>query len=397
MSEGPVAGRPPSSHAPGDQQSPATREMRSQRDGWLAKLDFDQAPFTIAWEVTRACAYACNHCRADAQPARDRNELNTDEAMHLIDQLAAFDSKPILVLTGGDPLMRRDLTTLAAHANEQGLRVSLTPTATALVTTKRMHAIRAAGIRRVAFSLDAPDAATHDAFRGFPGSFDRTLAGLRNATAAGLSIQVNTTVYASNADSLKQMVPLLEELGVVQWSVFFLVPTGRGTQLQMLSAEGHERTLNWLYDLAQDAPFDVKATAAPQYRRIAHQRANDDSPAANAGAGYQFADGLNRPAKGVNDGRGFMFISHTGEVMPSGFLPISAGNVRTHDPVELYRDSPLFKCLRNPALLKGKCGRCEFKVVCGGSRARAYGVTGNYLAADPSCSYNPPATQRRVA
>lgn len=357
---------------------------RAERDEWLARLDFDRAPFTIAWEITRACAYACLHCRADAQPRRDPLELDGDEAHSLIDRLAAFGTRPILVLTGGDPLMRRDVFELAEHANERGLRVSLTPTATALATRKRMRTAREAGIRRVAFSVDAAQAAVHDGFRGFEGSFERTRSGMRNAAAEGLSLQVNTTVCAHNVDELERMVPALEEWGVVQWSVFFLVPTGRGKRLEMLSADEHERVLGWLHSLSQTAPFDVKATAAPQYRRIVAQRSG-----APAGAGYRFADGLDRPARGVNDGRGFMFVSHRGEVMPSGFLPLSAGNVRSADPVELYREAPLFRSLRDPDLLEGKCGRCEFRELCGGSRARAFGVTGNVLASDPSCPYVP--------
>ncbi|MBK5229917.1 MAG: TIGR04053 family radical SAM/SPASM domain-containing protein [Thermoleophilia bacterium] len=373
----------------------------------MSQLDFDKSPFTIAWEVTRACAYACFHCRADAQHKRDPDELTTEEGKRLIDDLAGFGTRPILVLTGGDPLMRRDLFELATYADAAGLRVSLTPTATALVTSDRLRQAQEAGIRRVAFSLDAADAATHDAFRGFSGSHQRTVNGMRAAAEAGLPLQVNTTVYANNADQLELMVPLLAEHGVVQWSVFFLVPTGRGAKLPMLDADGHERMLNWLYELSQDAPFDVKATAAPHYRRIAIERqraaaeaageiadgetADGAAPNRIAGAGYRYEDGLDRPVKGVNDGRGFMFISHRGEVMPSGFLPIPAGNVRESNVVDIYRDSKLFRELRDPELVKGKCGICRYKVVCGGSRARSYGVTGDYLAEDPSCNYQPPA------
>lgn len=373
--------------------------MRADRDAWLRRLDFDNAPFTIAWEVTRACAYACFHCRADAQHKRDPRELTTDEGKRLIDDLAGFGTRPILVLTGGDPLMRRDLFELAAYADAAGLRVSLTPTATALATRARMRQAREAGIRRVAFSVDAADAQTHDRFRGFSGSFERTMNGMRAAAAEGLSLQVNTTVYADNAARLSEMVPMLAHHNVVQWSVFFLVPTGRGAQLPMLDAAGHERVLSWLYELSKEAPFDIKATAAPQYRRIAIEQARAAASAESgdlkqgrvAGAGYRYEDGLDRPVKGVNDGRGFMFISHLGDVTPSGFLPIVAGNVRERSAVEIYREAQLFRELRDPALLHGKCGRCRYKVVCGGSRARAYGVTGDYLAEDPSCAYRPPA------
>lgn len=362
---------------------------RTQHDAKLRVVDFDRAPFTIAWEVTRACAYACLHCRADAKPKRDPNELTTAEGIALIDDLGRFGTNPILVLTGGDPLMRRDLFDLAAYANATGLRVSLTPTATALTTVGRMRRARAAGVRRVAFSLDAPSADVHDRFRGFSGSFERTMEGIANATSAGLPIQINTTVTGINAHTLEPMVELLEKVGVVQWSVFFLVNTGRGALLPMVSPEEHERILNWLFDLSRTAPFDVKATAAPHYRRIAIQRTKAVGESEIVGAGFQFSDGLNRPTKGVNDGCGFMFVSHTGDVCPSGFLPLAAGNVREESAVDIYRDSDLFRSLRDPDLLKGKCGICDFRSVCGGSRARAWATTGDCLAADESCVYQP--------
>lgn len=361
---------------------------RVERDKRLAGLDFDRAPFTIAWEVTRACAYACAHCRAEAQPRRDPRELDTAEAKALVDDLAGFETRPILVLTGGDPLMRRDIFEIAAYATEKGLRVALTPTATALATRARMDEAREAGVRRVAFSLDAPEEALHDRFRGFAGSFKRTMQGVENAAGAGLPLQVNTTVCTLNAQAVEQMVPLLERLGVVQWSVFFLVPIGRGRRLTMLSAEGHERLIERFDRLIGEVPFDLKITAAPMHRRIALKR-NPDGEL--AGAGYRFADGLRRPAKGVNDGRGFMFVSRLGEVMPSGFLPLAAGNVREESAVELYREAPLFRELRDPEALRGKCGQCEFREVCGGSRARAYAVTGDHMAEDPSCPYQPVA------
>jgi radical SAM protein len=368
------------------QMRPAAQLARVERDQRMKTLDFDRAPFTIAWEITRACAYACAHCRADAQPRRDPRELDTIEAKGVIDRLAGFGTSPILVFTGGDPLMRRDVFELASHADANGLRVSLTPTATALSTRERMRQAGAAGVRRVAFSLDASDSAVHDRFRGFAGSFERTLAGIENARQEGVPVQINTTVCAENVDQLERFVPLLEQWGVVQWSVFFLVPVGRGSQLEMITPERHEAVLSWLCELSDTAPFDVKATAAPQYRRIVHRRFGR-----LAGAGFSFPDGLNRPGggKGVNDGCGFMFISHVGEVMPSGFLPVAAGNVRERDPVEIYRDSPLFRELRDPEKLKGKCGRCEFRQVCGGSRARAFALTGDHLASDPSCPYLP--------
>jgi radical SAM protein len=359
------------------------RDARAPR---LAGVDFDQAPFVVAWELTRACSYSCAHCRADAQPRRHPDELDTGEALAVVDDLARFEPAPILVLTGGDPLMRRDVFKIAAHAGRRGLRVALTPTATALTTPGRMAEAKAAGVRRVAFSLDAPSAVLHDRFRGFSGSYERTRAGIEAAAEAGLPLQVNTTVCLLNAHVMEEMAAVVEGLGAVQWSVFFLVPTGRGRRLAMLSAEGHERLIRSLDAAADGYPFDLKITAAPQHRRIALERAGGGNV---QGPGFDFADGLRRPVKGVNDGRGFMFISHRGEVMPSGFLPLSAGRVRESSAVDLYREAPLFKRLRDPEALRGRCGGCEFREVCGGSRARAYAVSGDELAEDPSCPYLP--------
>lgn len=217
---------------------------------------------------------------------------------------------------------------------------------------------------------------------------------LRSAQQAGLSAQVNTTVSTYNLHLLPDMVPFIQEVGAVQWSVFFLVPTGRAQMGWMISPEEHERVFHWLYDLSKTAPFDIKATAAPMYRRVAIQRrkaeAGDGTPPVTfQGAGFQYADGLNRPTRGVNDGNGFLFISHTGDIQPSGFLPITAGNARRDHIVEVYRHSPIFKDLRSPEKIKGKCGVCEYREVCGGQRGRAYGVTGDYLETDPACAYTP--------
>ncbi len=376
----------PTNVAPGLTERAASE--RSYQNRRMVHADFDMAPFTIAWEVTRACAYACVHCRADAQHFRDPRELSTAEAKQLIERLAAFGNNPILIFTGGDPMMRPDLFELIAYANERGLRCSLTPTATALPTKERLEKAREAGIRRVALSLDAPRPEIHDEFRKVKGSWQRTMDTLHRAHDVGLSVQVNTTVAKHNIDILHEMVPFIVEVGAVQWSVFFLVPTGRAMVEQMVTAEQHEKVFNWLYDLAQTAPFDIKATAAPMYRRVAIERKraqNRGEAVTFQSAGFQYADGLDRPTKGVNDGVGFLFISHIGEIQPSGFLPVTAGMVREHDVVDVYRNSQIFRDLRNPDKYKGVCGTCEFRHVCGGQRGRAYGVTGDYLESDPAC------------
>lgn len=372
--------------------APRAASERSFHNERMVHADFDKAPFTIAWEVTRACAYACVHCRADAMHTPDPNELKTDEALRLIDRLAEFGS-PILIFTGGDPMMRKDLHELIAYAAQKGLRCSLTPTATALPTTARLEKVRDAGIRRIALSLDAPRSEIHDDFRQVKGSWQRTMDILHRAQSIGVSVQVNTTVAKHNVDILDEMVPFLQEVGAVQWSLFFLVPTGRAQAENMISPEEHERVFNWLYDLSKNAPFDIKATAAPMYRRVAIERKRAeqgaDKPVTFQGAGFQYADGLNRPTRGVNDGNGFLFISHVGDIQPSGFLPITAGNVRTDDVVEVYRHSQIFTDLRTPEKIKGRCGICEYRDVCGGQRGRAYGVTGDYLESDPACLYIP--------
>ena len=380
--------------------SPRAAAERQLHDRHMLEADFDLAPFTIAWEVTRACAFACVHCRADAQHTRDPNELTTEEGYRLLDRFKTFGG-PIVVFTGGDPMMRRDLFDLIRRATDLGLRASLTPTATALPTVERLKQAMDAGVRRIALSLDAPSPEVHDAFRQVPGSWERTMKILRSAQAVGLSAQINTTVTKLNVHLLPEMVKFVEEVGAVQWSVFFLVPTGRGQIADMISPEEHERVFHWLFDLSQRGTFDIKATAAPMYRRVAIERKRAHSPSPDQrpgegaggwgfqGAGFQYADGLNRPVKGVNDGRGFLFISHLGEIMPSGFLPVSAGNVRTADVVDVYRNHPMFKALRDPDQLKGKCRECQYRVVCGGQRGRAYAITGDYLETDPACLYQP--------
>ncbi|HEY3313146.1 MAG TPA: TIGR04053 family radical SAM/SPASM domain-containing protein [Anaerolineales bacterium] len=367
---------------------------RSLHNEHMQQADFSLAPFTIAWEVTRACAYACVHCRADAMHTPDPRELTTGEALALIDRLAGFGS-PILIFTGGDPMMRKDLHELIAYATSKGLRCSLTPTATALPTSERLEKVRQAGIRRIALSLDAPRAEIHDSFRQVPGSWQRTMDILHRAQDTGLSVQVNTTVARHNVDILEEMVPFIQEVNAVQWSLFFLVPTGRAQITSMITAEEHERVFNWLYDLSKKAPFDIKSTAAPMYRRVAIERKRAEqsagTPVTFQGAGFQYADGLNRPTRGVNDGNGFLFISHVGDIQPSGFLPLTAGNVRTDDVVQVYRGSQLFTDLRDPDKIKGRCGVCEYRDVCGGQRGRAYGITGDYLESDPACVYIPQA------
>jgi len=369
--------------------------MTEQPKRPLLEVDFNQTPFTVAWEVTRACAYACIHCRAEAQPKRDPRELTTDEGFRLIDDLVDV-GRPILIVTGGDPMMRPDLFDLIRSASGRGLRVALSPTATKLVTLERLREARDAGVARIQMSLDGSRPEVQDAFRGRPGSFQRTLEILDDIRSAGISLQVGTTVSRYNVDDLDAIARVVGEYGTVMWSLFFLVPTGRGRREDMISPEEHERVFNWLYDLSKTAPFDVRTTAAQHYRRVVIQRRRQEATSSETGllvtgAGYSFADGLGQSNRGVNDGNGFAFISHTGDVCPSGFLPLPGGNVRDKPFAEIYRNSTLFRDLRDYSGLKGKCGVCDFRDVCGGSRARAYAVSGDYLESDPYCVYQPPS------
>jgi radical SAM protein len=367
---------------------------RALHDARMPSVDFNVNPFTVVWEMTRACVLRCVHCRAVAQRWRHPRELTTAEGQGLLASIKEFGD-PILVLTGGDPMMRPDLIELIQHAvGDLGLRASLTPSATPLVTRERLAEVQAAGIKRVAISLDGPTAEVHDAFRGFKGSFERTLRILSDLRDLGLAFQVNSTVTSLNVEHLSAIKELVQQSGAVQWSVFFVVPTGRAGAEQMVSPERHEELMHWLAELSENEPFDIKSTAAPFYRRVAIERRRAQAgggPVTFAGAGFRYQDGLHRPMQGVNDGKGFVFISHIGEVYPSGFLPLSAGNVRELGLPQIYRESQLFKDLRNPEKLTGKCGRCEYREVCGGSRARAYGLLGDLFASDPACAYEPPA------
>ncbi len=362
---------------------------------------FDRAPFIVIWETTRACALACVHCRAEAIPRRDPAELTTEEGCRLIDRVAAFsDPPPVLVLTGGDPLRRPDIVDLVAHARRRGVTVSLTPSGTALVTEEKLRALSDAGLGRLAVSLDGATAATHDAFRGVHGSHRHTLRILERARALGLPLQVNTTVCRQTVDDLPALVPQIEAIQPALWALFFLIPVGRAQVHQALSAGEIEGVLHWAAALAEHAPFGLKTTEAPQYLRVAAMRrraARLDSPADGGSAGARAVmrpDAIGRAARAVTDGNGFVFIDHRGEICPSGFLPIPVANARERDLVVVYREDPLFRALRDPTQLGGRCGRCEYRDRCGGSRARAYAVTGDPLAEDPGCAYEPAGGQR---
>jgi len=374
-------------------QMAINRRLSQQQGEPGPRINFDEQPFIVIWETTQACDLACLHCRACAQPLRDRLELSTFEAKRLIDEVAALRA-PVFVMTGGDPLKRPDIYELVRYCHDSGVRASLTPSATPLLTKAAIRKLTESGLARLAISLDGSTAELHDNFRKVAGSYDCTLNAVRWARELGLGVQINTTITRHNLHDLNNLIALMERLDIVLWSVFFLVPTGRGSSIDLISAEEFEKVFEKLYETAQRVSFDIKSTEAQHYRRfLLQKRVEDRKP----GSGHKLlpflgvssADGIGRAPKGINDGKGFVFVSHRGEVYPSGFLPISGGNIRTQSLGDIYRNSPLFRELRDETLLEGKCGRCEFKEICGGSRARAFALTGNAFAQEPCCVHEP--------
>ncbi|GIH81258.1 radical SAM protein [Planobispora longispora] len=368
--------------------------------------DVATAPFIVIWEATRACPLACLHCRAEARPDRDPGELTTAEAVGLMRQITSFGrSAPLFVITGGDPFERPDLYDLVRRARELGLSPSVSPSATPALTADSLTRLRQAGTNVISLSLDGATAARHDDFRGFGGVFGRTLDAWQRAREAGLKVQINTTVTRTNLMDLPDIARLIRDRGALLWSLFLLVPTGRGRNLTSLTAAETEDVLNFAYDIGAAVP--VKATEAHHFRRVAiqrhilHERGADHVAALGLGPLYRSlrrravrsglvrATRTRRPPIDVGAGRGLVFVSHTGEVSPSGFLPLPAGNVRERPLTEIYRASPVFTALRDPDRLTGRCGACEFRTVCGGSRSRAYATGGDVFAEEPWCSYTP--------
>ena len=350
-----------------------------------ATLDTSDRPLVLIWEVTQACELACDHCRADAQPDRHPDELTTAEGKALLEDVREFGEGQLVVLSGGDPLARDDVAELIDCGTDLGLRMTITPSGTRSLTRERIAALADAGLRRMALSLDGATAAAHDAFRGESGSFDETLEAAEHARELGIPLQINTTVCRETVDELPGIRRLLGDLGAVMWSVFFLVPVGRGRLLEALGPAEADGVMAWLWEVSRTEPFAVKTTEAPQYRRVALERRAADDASASKGAG----GGNPSRRGGIVAGDGFAFVSHVGEVFPSGFLPKSAGNVREQPVTDIYRESDLFSGLRDRDRLTGKCGACPYRAVCGGSRSRAYAHTGDPFASDPLCPYVP--------
>jgi radical SAM protein len=386
-----------------------------------ASVDFNVSPFVVIWENTRACDLSCVHCRAAAQPRRSQFELTTEEGYRLIDDIALLKPR-VFVITGGDPLKREDTYDFIEYAKSKGLEPSLTPSATPLLTDGAISRMKRRGLARLAISLDASRADLHDEFRRVPGSFDLTINAIRAARKEGIPVQINTTVTRRTIDDLPQIVDLLKDLGIVMWSVFFLVPTGRGKQADLVTPEAVEQLFGFLYDTSKKVPFAIRTTEAMHYRRYMLQRMAAErhesmdnllDPATGLidastlflqhgprtiPLGVQAQTGaISRAPRGVNEGKGFVFISHLGDVFPSGFLPLKAGNVKHESLGDIYRSSDLFTSLRESSNLKGKCGLCEFRDLCGGSRARAWSMTGDVFASDPLCTYMPAGARYAVA
>ncbi|MFQ5767563.1 MAG: TIGR04053 family radical SAM/SPASM domain-containing protein [Acidobacteriota bacterium] len=376
----------------------------------LQRSDPARRPFMIIWETTRACDLACRHCRAESQPEPAPGILDHAEAMELLREAGRFGQPPpLFIFTGGDPFKRSDLFDLVRQAVDLGLAPAVSPSGTPLLTRENLVKLKEAGAKAISLSVDAPTARAHDDFRGVPGSFALTLRGWRAARGMKLKVQINTTVTRFNLHLLPRVFELVQTMGALTWSLFFLVPTGRGQAVDEVSPREYEAVLHFLYDVSKY--ISAKTTEGHHYKRVVVQRSILDEEGRSAEEAMDLNpiyDRLKgellsivkarrltpRPAvlrtpMHINSGDGLVFISRTGEVFPSGFLPVSGGNIKERSLLEIYRDSPLFRDLRDKTKLKGRCGRCEFAPVCGGSRARAYAMTGDFLAEEPFCTYEP--------
>ena len=372
--------------------------------------NLDDRPFMIIWETTHACDLACRHCRAEAIPEHDPLSLKTDEAKRLLDQVDSFGMpRPIFIFTGGDPFKRADLFELLAYGNELGLAMAVSPSGTPLLNEANLRRIKENGGKAISLSIDGSNPERHDDFRQVPGSFELTTRGWQMAREIGLKLQLNTTVTRYNLEDLPEIFRLVLDYGAMTWSLFFLVPTGRGKAEDEVSPAEYEAVMHFLYDCSKY--ISAKTTEGHHYKRVVLQRSILDEKGLNvedyfdfhpiyyqlkshmerivAEKGVQPKDVIRRTPMHINAGNGFVFISRRGDVFPSGFMPVGVGNIKEKSLVDIYRDAPLFKDLRSPEKFEGRCGLCEFVGVCGGSRSRAYALTGDPLAEEPFCTYEP--------
>ena len=378
-------------------------------------MNFNQRPFTVVWETTRACDLACVHCRAEANPQRSVDELTFEEAQALVESVKAFGAPyPLFILTGGDPAKRPDIFDIIAYARAEGLRVAMTPSATPLITRAAIQRFAQSGLARLAVSLDGKDSASHDGFRGVPGSFNHTRRILEWCAEFGLETQIHTTVTRHVLDDLAAIADLIAGHAIKLWALFLLIAIGRAArpEIRRLNLNGHqfEALFHWMYELSQSAPFDVTPREGYHYRRVLLQRraaelgtsvedllgkAETNRWAPTDLAASARATRIVRAPLGVNDGKGILFVSHRGDVQPSGFLNLVGGNIRSQTLADIYRRSNVFVQLRDYTALKGKCGVCEFNSICGGSRARAFAVSGDPMRSDPYCIHQPVAWKNR--
>lgn len=374
--------------------------------------DLRDRPFMVIWETTMACDLACRHCRAQAVAEHDPLTLTTTEAKRLLDQIESFGKpRPLVIFTGGDPFKRADLFDLVAYGTQIGLPIAVSPSGTPLLNRDNLQRLKNAGAKAMSLSIDGSTPEIHDAFRGVNGSFQMTVSGWRTARDLGLKVQLNTTVTRFNLNDLPNIFRLAQDVGVMTWSVFFLVPTGRGKAEDEITPQQYEEVMHWLYDAGK--VMSVKTTEGHHYKRVVLQRTVLDrlgvDPVAALGLGETYQrlmdrfrevanfssqkadeeERMRRTPLHINAGNGFVFISRRGEVFPSGFMPVSGGSIRTGSLPDIYRSAPLFIALRDTESLNGKCGRCEFRALCGGSRSRAYATTGNILSEEPFCVYEP--------
>ncbi len=348
-------------------------------------LLYADAPVLVYWEVTRACDLACRHCRAEAIAQRSLEELSTTEAKALLDAIQGFGKRaPHLVLTGGDPLKRPDFFDLLEYGATLGLRMSVAPSGTNALTREVLQRFKSCGVESISLSLDGYNEEKHDGFRGVEGCFARTLQAAKQACEEGLGLQINTLVTAETDKGLPEIYRLVKGFDLMRWSLFFLIEVGRGTALRGVSPDRCESIHHWLYDLSKESAFAVATTEAPHYRRVVYTRMRAEGIPSTKIRQTPVGRGF-----GIRDGNGIMFISHNGDVYPAGFLPLMAGTIRTGGVAEIYRDSEVFKQVRQTSELKGRCGRCEFREICGGSRARAFAMYGDPMAEDPVCNYIP--------
>ena len=350
-----------------------------------APRDYARTPVNIYWEMTQACPLACRHCRAEAVPEPHPNELSFEEGVKFLHQIPGFgDPMPQLILTGGDPLERKDLYDLIDEAHKLGIGVSITPAASEALERDVLVRLKEHRVEGLGLSLDGSTAARHDSIRGVPGTFERTLQAMRWAQELGMPLQVNTLVSEETAGDIPAVYELLKPFGVARWSLFFLISVGRGKVLQPLSPEDGEKLMAWVHQTSLAAPFVVATTEAPSYRRVALERMRADGM-----NGEQIKRSGAYRSFGIRDGHGIMFVSHTGDICPAGFLPLVVGNIRRDQVSDVYRNAPVFQSLHDPSQFEGRCGFCEYSALCGGSRARAFEATGDPLASDPFCTYQP--------